>query len=270
MPIGAPTAEDQMVSPGASSSWRTWLMTGTRQGPVYRRRVRGPHKGLKRMLVEGMAEGGEGPNTWRGFSGALVRQAVGDAVSALPPRQRQLIKLAYFSDLSNREIAQSLGITISSVERGLRQAIARVSEHIERGRAAGRRAIYALAILLGGRRLTEAYQAAGLHAQHLVRAGAVVLATATAGAAMVAVHPASPAQPAHDDRPGVAAAAAGDAVVLPREASGVQAATVAAPAAAAIEVTVRTAAVPQVKLPPAEVNLPPLPVVSLRHGPLGA
>jgi len=270
MPIGAPTAEDQMVSPGASSSWRTWLMTGMRQGPVYRRRVRGPHKGLKRMLVEGMGEGAQGQNTWKGFSGALVRQAVGDAVSALPPRQRQLIKLAYFSDLSNREIAQSLGITIGSVERGLRQAIARVSEHVERGRAAGRRAMYALAILVGGRRLSEAYQAAGAHAQQLVRAGAVVLATATAGATMLAVHPATPAQPAHADPPGVAAAAARGPVVLPREAPGVQAATVPAPADAAIEVTVGTAAVPQVKLPPVHVNLPPLPVVSVRHGPLGA
>jgi len=271
MSIGAPTAEDRMVSPGASSSWRTWLMTGMRQGPVYRRRVRGPHKGLKRMLVEGMGEGGgESQNTWRGFSGALVRQAVGDAVSALPPRQRQLIKLAYFSDLSNREIAQGLGITVGSVERGLRQAIASVSEHVERGRAAGRRAIYSLAIFVGGRRLSDAHQAAGLHTHELVMAGALVLATATAGAAMLAVHPAPPAQPAHADRPRVAAAAAGDPVVLPREAPAVRAATVAPPAVGAIEVAVSTAAVPQVKLPPADVNLPPLPAVTLRHGPLGA
>jgi DNA-binding CsgD family transcriptional regulator len=245
-------------------------MTGIRQGPIYRRRVRGAHKGLKRMLVEGMDEGADGQNTWRGFSGALVRQAVGDAVSSLPPRQKRLIKLAYFSDLSNREIAQDLGITIGSVERGLRQAVARVSEHVERGRAAGRRAIYAIAMLLGGRRLGEAHQAAGAHAQQLVRAGALVLATATAGAAMLAVHPALPAQPAHVDRPGVAVAAAGGSVVLPREAPAVQAVTVEPPAGAAIEVAVPTPAVPQVKLPPAEVNLPPLPVVSLRHGLLGA
>jgi len=31
-------------------------MTGIRQEPIFRRRVRGAHKGLKRMLVEGMAE----------------------------------------------------------------------------------------------------------------------------------------------------------------------------------------------------------------------
>src|SRR5580704_15860864 len=156
MSIAAPAGESQ-VPTAASSSWRTWLMTGTRRGPIYRRRVRGAHKGLKRMLVEGMGEHGDPHGSWRGFSGAMVRQAVGEAVSSLPPRERQLIKLAYFSDLSNREIAQGLGITLSSVERGLRQAIARVSEQVERGRVAGRRAIYALAMFLGGRWLNEAH-----------------------------------------------------------------------------------------------------------------
>ena len=102
MSIAAPARESQ-VPTAASSSWRTWLMTGIRQGPIYRRRVRGAHKGLKRMLVEGMGDGADGHTRWRGFSGAMVRQAVAEAVGSLPPRQRQLIKLAYFSDLSNRE-----------------------------------------------------------------------------------------------------------------------------------------------------------------------
>jgi DNA-binding CsgD family transcriptional regulator len=171
-------------------------MTGVRQGPIYRRRVRGAHKGLKRMLVEGMGEGGDPQGSWRGFSGAMVRQAVGEAVGSLPPRQRQLIKLAYFSDLSNREIAQGLGITLSSVERGLRHAIARVSEQAERGRTAGRKAIYALAMFMGGRWLSEAHLAPGMSAQPWVKAGAVLFATATAGA-VLASHPASPAKLAH-------------------------------------------------------------------------
>jgi len=43
---------------------------------------------------------------------------------------------------------RGLGVTLSSVERGLRQAIASVSDHVERGRIAGRRALYALAMFL--------------------------------------------------------------------------------------------------------------------------
>jgi hypothetical protein len=109
----------------------------------------------------------------------MVRQAVDEAVSSLPPRQKQLVKLAYFSDLTNREIAQGLGITLSSVERGLRDAIARVSDYVERGKGAGLKAIYAIGLFLAGRQL--------------VKVGVVVLATATAGA-VVSAQPASPAQ----------------------------------------------------------------------------
>src|SRR5713226_3992498 len=190
MSIAAPASEKDVVSPAASSSWRTWLMTGTRPGPIYRRRVRGAHKGLKRMLVEGMGDGVEGQNTWKSFSGALVRQAVGEAVTSLPPRQKQLIKLAYFSDLSNREIAQGLGITLSSVERGLREAIARVSEFVERGKGAGRKAIYAIGLFLAGRQL--------------LKAGVIVVATATAGA-VVSAQPVSPVQLAPVERASVPA-----------------------------------------------------------------
>ncbi len=130
-------------------------MTGIRQEPIYRRRVRGAHKGLKRMLVEGMADGDDKSRTWTRFSGAMVRQAVDEAVSSLPPREKQLLKLAYFSDLTNREIAQGLGITLSSVERGLRDAIARVSEYVERGKGAGRKAIYAIGLFLAGRQVIK-------------------------------------------------------------------------------------------------------------------
>ena len=138
-----------------NDTWRTWLMTGTRRPPIDARRVRGAHKGLKRMLVEGMSNGGDRSHSWTRFSGAMVRQAVDDGVRMLPPQQRELIKLAYFGGLSNAEIAQRMGINISSVERGLKQAVAAVSEYVERGRAAGRRAVYALVLFFCGRSLAD-------------------------------------------------------------------------------------------------------------------
>lgn len=160
-------------------------MTGIRRGPIYRRRVRGAHKGLKQMLVEGMTDGADEGRRWTRFSGAMVRQAVDEAVSSLPPRQKQLLKLAYFSDLTNREIAEGLGITLSSVERGLREAIARVSDYVERGKGAGRKAIYAIGLFLAGRQV--------------LKAGVIVVATATAGA-VVSAQPALPAQLAPVER----------------------------------------------------------------------
>jgi Sigma-70, region 4 len=278
MSIAAPAGENHHVAPqAASESWRTWLMTGIRRGPIYRRRVRGAHKGLKRMLVEGMRDGVDGQRTWRGFSGAMVRQSVGEAVGSLPPLQRQLIKLAYFSDLSNREIAHDLGMTLSSVERGLPEAMARVSEHVERGRTAGRKAIYAVAMFLGGRWLNEAHQAAGASVQQWVKAGTLLLVTATAGA-VLAAHLASPAPRAHVDQPGtpVVVSEPSDQMLhqhigSTRQATDTvaQSARVTAPSVAGIRVASRIVAVPSISLP-VKVRVASPPVTSVVHGLLGA
>jgi Sigma-70, region 4 len=216
------------------------------------------------MLVEGMGDGAEDRNTWKRFSGALVRQAVGDAVSSLPPRQRQLIKLAYFSDLSNREIAQGLGITLSSVERGLRQAIASVSEQVERGRTAGRKAIYALAMFLGGRWLSDAHRA--------LKVGTVIVVTASAGAVLSA-QPAAPAQVAHpqpQNAPAAVSSRTGAPIGHPADnpAHALPAAQ-PLPSVQALPVAPPIVAVPISTLP-AKVGATLAPVTSVVHGLLGA
>ena len=192
MSVSSPERVDHLPSSAMDDSWRTWLMTGTRRPPIDRRRVRGANKGLKKMLVEGMGNGSEGPRSWLKFSGAMVRQAVDDGVRALPPQQKQLIKLAYFGGLTNAEIAERLGVTISTVERGLRQAIARVSEYVERGRAAGRKALYALLFYFYGRSAADALNPAPT-SEGLVRVAAMAAVAATAGAVLL-VQPASPAR----------------------------------------------------------------------------
>jgi DNA-binding CsgD family transcriptional regulator len=238
-------------------------MTGNRQEPIFRRRVRGAHKGLKRMLVEGMADGGEKSHTWKRFSGAMVRQAVDEAVSSLPPRQKQLLKLAYFSDLTNREIAHDLGITLSSVERGLRDAIARVSEFIERGKGAGRKAIYAIGLFLAGRQV--------------IKAGMIVVATATAGA-VVSAQPISPAPLVPIELATVPAVTSVQPFIpLQHRVVDVAQTTNAGVARAAlpslqvggVQVTTPKIDVPPISLP-LPVNVPPLPPLPIRHGPLGA
>ena len=265
-------AETHLVPASARDSWRNWLMTGTRQGPIFRRRVRGAHKGLKRMLVEGMADSGDQSQTWQRFSGAMVRQAVDEAVSTLPPRQKQLIKLAYFSDLTNRQIAQGLGITLSSVERGLREAIARVSEYVERGKGVGRKAIYAIGLFLAGRQL--------------LKAGALVVATVAAGA-VVSAQPALPATVVPVERATVPAvtslqpyvpvqhyivdvAQTTNAAVVRAASQSIQAGglTVTTPKIDLPAVKLPAVNLPSVSLPP--VNLPPLPIPPILHGLLGA
>ncbi|HEV2027794.1 MAG TPA: sigma-70 family RNA polymerase sigma factor [Candidatus Dormibacteraeota bacterium] len=226
-------------------------MTGLRRDPITRRRVQGAHKELKRLLVEGRNEGGDGTRRWIGFSGAMKRHSVEEAMATLPPRQKQLIKLAYFSDLSNREIAQGLGITVSSVERGLRQAIARVSVYVEHGRVVGRRILYGLALFLSGRWLTDtAHQAAGPSTGELVRVGALTVAVATAGAILIS-QPVPPGQLSTIDKGGTPAiSSAMPLAVLQGKAVKIPHVT-----AAAVEAT-KSRAGKAVKVVPAAVTLP--------------
>lgn len=233
------------------------------------------------MLVEGMTDGGDEGGRWKRFSGAMVRQAVDEAVSSLPPRQKQLIKLAYFSDLTNREIAHGLGITLSSVERGLRDAIARVSEYVERGKEVGRKAIYAIGLFLGGRWLRDTVQTSGPSTGQLVRAGVLIVAAATAGTVVIA-QPAPAPLPAHVKSasiPAITITSAQPYEILPQSAAQLpQAAKAVVESAKAsgliggLEVAPPPVTLPDVKLPIHLDYAPPpaLPDLSIGHGLLGA
>jgi predicted DNA-binding protein (UPF0251 family) len=189
-----PKEADFIVLPAAASdSWRTWLMTGVRKPPFDRRRVRGAHKGLKKMLVEGTISA-EGPLPWNDFSSAMVRQAVDEALNALPAGHKQAVKLAYFGGFSNEEIASHLGVGEGAVRRRLREALAKVSEHVEMGRAAARRTIYVVSGWFALRSLVDsARRVPAVLTDHLAQA-AVVVACGAMTAAMLASTAPSPAQ----------------------------------------------------------------------------
>ena len=215
-------------------SWRTWLMTGSRGGAADRRRVRGAHRGLKKILAEGATGEDEGPKPWKDFSSAMVRQAVNEALNRLPPDHKQAVKLAYFGGLSNREIGQQLGLSVGAVQRRLRDALARISDHLEHGRRA-------LLVLIG-------WIAARVTLQALHRAPALLLIGVAAGSAL-ALHQAAPAthavvRPLAVARPHAAAVAPAAPSHAPVLATGVPA----------------VPGVPQV-LPSPPLELPPLPSV---------
>jgi len=121
-----------VLPPGAVESWRTWLLTGNPGVVSDRRRLRGSHRSLKQMLVDGTGQ--EVPQSWKHFSGAMVRLAINDALNALPKDQTHVVWLAYFAGLSNRQIARRLGISVGAVQRRLNVALEYVSEYVEHGR----------------------------------------------------------------------------------------------------------------------------------------
>jgi RNA polymerase sigma-70 factor, ECF subfamily len=61
-----------------------------------------------------------------------VRSRVHSAVEALPPLERSLIELAYWSDLSQSQIAARLGMPLGTVKTGTRRALARLATLLER------------------------------------------------------------------------------------------------------------------------------------------
>ena len=182
------------VLPGATDSWRTWLLTGVRRAPIDRHRIHGAHRGLKEMLVEGTHKGGDRQQPWKEFSSAIVRQAVDEAMNALPAEQKQVVKLAYFAGLTNREIAQRLGLTVGGVRRRLREALNTVGNYIERGWTYGRRAVFGLVVWLSGRRLGDHSRRQWGSAPDQLLQAVVVVAASAAVAAVLVTHPASPAQ----------------------------------------------------------------------------
>jgi RNA polymerase sigma-70 factor (sigma-E family) len=69
---------------------------------------------------------------------ATLRVALAASVSGLPRRQRQAIALRYFGDMTEEEVARSLGVSKGAVKshlhRGLRTLRGRVGESFEEGR----------------------------------------------------------------------------------------------------------------------------------------
>lgn len=228
----SPGEDDKVrpMPPAASDSWRTWVMTGARKTTTDRRRVRGAHRGLKKMLVEGLNGGGEHKHPWQDFSSAMIRQSVDHAVNSLPDEQKQVVKLAYFGGMSNQEIATRLGITVGGVRRRLRQALAAVSEYVERGQVAGRRAAYAIVGWLTARSIVDGAHRSSPIADPIVQAAAAVTVGVVAAAVLV-THPIVALPGSHQSPAG---AGAGSRVAAPAVSVATQAGKPAVPAVPAL------------------------------------
>jgi hypothetical protein len=205
------------------------------------------------MLLEGMTNGGDKRHAWKEFSGAMIRHAVDEAMRELPVEEKKMVKLAYFGGMSNREIADVIGVTEAAVRRRLSRAVDAISNYIERGRTFGRRAFYALMLWLCGRWVGGA-------THHAVQAAMVVSAAAVIAAQPAAPVPQTPNIPPAHRAPALAAHAEPSAHTPPANQNQV------APPRTAPSITDTKALSPIVRLPALEVPkvdvsrpLPPLP-----------
>jgi RNA polymerase sigma-70 factor (ECF subfamily) len=59
------------------------------------------------------------------------RMLVSRAVATLPERARSVVELAFWSDMSQSEIATQLGLPLGTVKSDMRRGLARMREHLD-------------------------------------------------------------------------------------------------------------------------------------------
>jgi RNA polymerase sigma-70 factor (sigma-E family) len=88
-----------------------------------RRRVERAHM---KTLVSSTIVAASGANT----PDVATRQAVRDAIGQLPARQRAVVVLRYYQDLTDEQIASVLGCPVGSVKSSLHRAAAILRQHL--------------------------------------------------------------------------------------------------------------------------------------------
>jgi RNA polymerase sigma-70 factor (sigma-E family) len=86
-----------------------------------RRRIERAH--LKRLVNSAAAAGVSTPDM-------VTKHAVRDAIAQLPARQRAVVVLRYYEDLTDQQIASVLGCPVGSVKSSLHRAAAILRHHL--------------------------------------------------------------------------------------------------------------------------------------------
>ena len=107
-----------------------WLVTLTRSRAIDRLRSGAATRAAQQPLetVEMMPSPDEDPE--QTASGRERRQFIQQALSALAPEQRQVIELAYFSGLSQTEIAVELNLALGTVKTRIRLGMVKLREQL--------------------------------------------------------------------------------------------------------------------------------------------
>jgi RNA polymerase sigma-70 factor (ECF subfamily) len=102
------------------ASLRTWLVRIVLNVAKSMRTARRPHAALEDVAEPVDPGEGSDEHLRRRQAGVRVRRAV----AGLPSRQREVVVLKLFSDMTHREVAASLGLSEGAVKAHLHQAVA--------------------------------------------------------------------------------------------------------------------------------------------------
>ena len=84
--------------------------------------------------AEGVEDGVEGPQT--GLERRDARRRIRRAVRGLPPRQREVVALKVFSEMTYEDVAAAMGLTVGAVKAHLHQAVANLRRRLAHGEGA--------------------------------------------------------------------------------------------------------------------------------------
>lgn len=68
------------------------------------------------------------PESFNAYDYGLVVATIGDVVSDMPPRAREVFQLRRENGLSNKEVAQKLGVTVKAVEKQMTISLKRIRQ----------------------------------------------------------------------------------------------------------------------------------------------
>ncbi|MBE3009875.1 SigE family RNA polymerase sigma factor [Microbispora sp. NEAU-D428] len=124
------TAED-LLQTALAKAWLAWRRVGENPDPYVYRILANTHASWWRRRWRGERPTDVLPEPAVGDSADLLgsREAVRQALTCLPPKQRAVIVLRYFADLGDVQIAEILGCSVATVRSQASRALARLRVH---------------------------------------------------------------------------------------------------------------------------------------------
>jgi RNA polymerase sigma-70 factor (ECF subfamily) len=114
----------------AKGSVRGWLFAIVRHRAIDALRRRHGAVAIADESEELMPEALTIPDIWPEVAGRLDAQQIRTALTVLPPAQREVIELAYFEGLTQREIADRTAAPLGTVKSRMRLALGTLREQI--------------------------------------------------------------------------------------------------------------------------------------------